>query len=111
MLREDAHSRVQGGCCCRNRARRESPHADSLFYYIFSHNNCEVNKISKNDFTQGKTLPKMIKFIIAYNVISSIFRGLAAPAATVFGIMINLIYYIIYTKRTDKKQKLLNNVN
>ena len=81
------------------------------FYYIFSHNNCEVNKISKNDFTQGKTLPKMIKFIIAYNVISSIFRGLAAPAATVFGIMINLIYYIIYTKRTDKKQKLLNNVN
>lgn len=37
--------------------------------------------------------------------------GLAAPAATVFGIMINLIYYIIYTKRIDRKQKLLNNVN
>lgn len=33
MLREDAHSRIQGGCCYRNRARRDSPHADSLFFY------------------------------------------------------------------------------
>ena len=28
----DAHSRVQGKCCFRNRARRESPQADSLFF-------------------------------------------------------------------------------
>ena len=32
-LREDAHSRVQGKCLFRDRARRESPQADSLFLY------------------------------------------------------------------------------
>ncbi|MBQ8826859.1 MAG: MATE family efflux transporter [Oscillospiraceae bacterium] len=37
--------------------------------------------------------------------------GLAAPAATVFGIILNLVYYTVYTKKTDAKELKISNGN
>ena len=52
---------------------------------------------SNNDFTHGSITVKLI--------------GLAEPAATVFGTILNLIYYMVYTKKTDAKELRAANGN
>lgn len=50
-----------------------------------------------NDFTQGNIARKSIKPDVSLTEI-----GLAAPAATIFGILINIVFFVIYNKKLKK---------